>query len=98
MTALADAEQRARDDTEKPARLTKEDVQRADRRGLIDEGSLDVFVTWWQFGGMEKGLSLIEIVQMPAALRSDMLYLLGELGKIRKGRRKAKEGIGRSKK
>lgn len=90
LTSLVDAEERARNgDDDKPQRLTREEVQRSSQP-LIDPASLDIFVTWWQFGGMEHGLSVSEVAAMPAALRHDLLLLLGEMGKIRRSRRKAK--------
>lgn len=94
LTALVDAEERARSDDDAPTRLTRAEVERAGRRGLLDPAHLDVFVCWWQLGGMEKGIGLLEAAQMPASLRSDVLFLLSELGKIRRGRRKAKQGMG----
>lgn len=97
---LVDAEEKARkEDDGAPERISKADLQRAEREGLIDPAHLDLFVTWWQLGGMERGMSLTEIAQMPASLRTDVLYLLGELGKLRRSRRRAgekkKEAAGR---
>ena len=88
MTSLVDAEERAREDADSPTRLTKEDLKRAERNGLIEPANLDLFVTWWQFGSAP--MSLTEIASMPAVLRHDVLYLLGELGRLRASRRKAK--------
>ena len=90
LSRLVDAEEKARkEDDGAPERISKADMQRAEREGLIDPAHLDLFVTWWQLGGMERGMSLMEIAQMPASLRADALYLLGEIGKLRRSKRRA---------
>lgn len=94
LAALVDAEEKAKErDDGPPERLTKADMQRAEREGLIDPAHLDIFVTWWQLGGMERGVSLTELVNMPAALRADVLYLLGEMGKIRRSRKRGQRAL-----
>lgn len=42
---------------------------------------------WYQLGGMEKGIGIMELANMPAALRTDLMYLLREMGKLRRQRR-----------
>lgn len=88
--ALLDAEERAGQD-DAPQRITREEMDAADRAGLIDEGNLTVFVTWYQLGGMEQAPSITEIANMPAALRHDLLYLLGEFGRMRRSRDRSKK-------
>ena len=56
--------------------------------GLCRAESLEIFAVWQRYGGMEKGLSLTEIVNIPAWLRKDFDTILGALGKERR-RRKA---------
>lgn len=56
--------------------------------GLCRDESLEIFAVWQRYGGLEKGLSLTEIVNMPAWLRRDFDTILGMLGKERR-RRKA---------
>ena len=66
-------------------------MEAADRAGLIDEGNLSVFVTWYQLGGMEQAPTITEIANMPAALRHDLLYLLSEFGRMRKARDRSRK-------
>ena len=89
-----DAEERAKQEADEGSRrITAEDMAAADRHGLIDEANLSVFVTWYQLGGMESHPAITEIAGMPASLRHDLLYLLGEFGRLRRSReRKAKKG------
>jgi len=71
--------------------ITEEDLARVEREGLIDDSHFDLFVIWWQFGGSQRGLSPMEIVEMPAAMVKDFLYLMGQLNKKKKRLRKEKD-------
>lgn len=64
--------------------ISREDAARADREGMIDEENLTLFLDWYQLGGMERGIGINELAEMPATRRHDILWLLGELGKARK--------------
>lgn len=64
--------------------ISREDAEAADRTGLIDEENLTLFLDWYQLGGMEHGISISELAEMPATRRHDLLWLLGELGKARR--------------
>lgn len=88
---MLDAEERARQEADAPPRrITREEMDAADRQGLIDEAHLSVFVTWYQLGGMESKPTITEIAAMPAALRHDLIYLLSEFGRLRKSRERKK--------
>lgn len=72
--------------------MTKEDLKAAEREGLQDPAHLDLFLDWYQLGGLERGIGLGELATMPAALRADLLYLLKELGRMRRQRKTRKKG------
>lgn len=63
---------------------------------MIDPVNLEIFLTWYQLNGPEHGISITEAATMPAALRQDLLYLLRELGKLRRRRDKQRETPQRS--
>ena len=48
--------------------------------------SLDIFLTWYTWGGMNRGLNLTEIVEMPAWLMKDFRYLMSRFRKIKAGK------------
>ena len=56
-------------------------------KGLKDEANLTVFVTWVLFGGLGKGISVMDAARMPAVMRADFMYLIGELSKARERRK-----------
>lgn len=89
LDAILDGEDR---DEDAPEWITEEDLARAEREGLIDPAHLDLFVTWYFFGGPQRGLSPQEIADMPAAMRRDFVFLLGKLGQKRRRRKRAKGG------
>lgn len=92
MRAIAEAEEDRKAkpaDDDSDAEITASDLADADRQRLIDDAHLDLFVTWYQFGGQERGLSPMEIAAMPADLLSDFQTLLAMLGRERR-RAKAK--------
>lgn len=55
--------------------------------GLIDEAHFDLFITWLAFGGPERGLTPLELLEMPLDMVTDFRYLLRELGKHRRRER-----------
>lgn len=81
------------DDKPKPPKsldqLDKELLEK-EKDGLCDEAHLDVFITWYAFGGAQGGLTPMEAAAMPAAMRKDFLYILGRLSEERKARKKTK--------
>ena len=91
MRAIAEAEEdrKAKPETDNDDEITAADLADAERQRLIDDAHLDLFVTWYQFGGQERGLSPMEIAAMPADLLSDFQTLLAMLGRERR-RAKAK--------
>lgn len=96
LASLIDAEEKAGQDEEEPHRITREELKAAENEGLIDGAHLDLFVDWYQLGGMERGIGIVELATMPAAMRTDLMYILREMGRIRRQRRaaaKAKKGL-----
>ncbi len=74
--------------TKTPEKLLAEKEARKISRehGLNDPASLDIFSTWYAFGGMQNGLSPVEVAAMPTWLRDDFRFLISELGYERKQR------------
>lgn len=60
-------------------------------QGLIDEAHYDLFLRWLAFGGMERGLSPLEILEMPPAMTADFQWLMGCYNKAMRAARKKKE-------
>lgn len=58
-------------------------MKRVEFDGLINPEHLDLFITWYGFGGLEKGISLSELITLPGPMISDFSYLLRELGRYR---------------
>ena len=84
LTAIAEAEADALANKHKATPvLSEEDVRRAEHEGLIKGEHLDLFLTWYGFGGLEKGISLSELMTLPGDLIADFSYLLRELGRLR---------------
>jgi hypothetical protein len=75
-----------------PKTLAQLDQERLDREkdGLCDEANLEVFITWYAFGGAQGGISPMEAAAMPSDLRRDFLYILGRLSDERKRKKKLK--------
>ena len=71
-----------------PEKLLAEQAARKEsrERGLNEPASLDIFSTWYAFGGMQHGLSPVEVADMPTWLRDDFRFLISELGHERKQR------------
>lgn len=61
-----------------------------EKHGLIDPANLDIFATWYSFGGPQHGMTPMEVAAMPSAMRKDFQYILGELGKAKKRHKRAK--------
>lgn len=87
LDAILDAETRAEED-EDSGIITPEEMERADTQGLHDEAHLRIFELWYTFGGVQRGLTPMEIAAMPAAMMDDFLYLSGELARMRRKRRR----------
>jgi hypothetical protein len=47
--------------------------------GLCNPVSLEIFTTWYMFGGQQSGLSPQEVLAMPAWLRQDFSTIMGYL-------------------
>lgn len=62
----------------------------------MDEANLEIFLTWWSFGGAQNGLTPIQAAEMPAAMRKDFSYLLEAIRMERK-RQKHLESKGKKK-
>lgn len=95
ITSILDGEAPEDDKRSKtPEKLLAEQAARKAGRehGLNDPASLDIFSTWYAFGGMQHGLSPVEVAEMPTWLRDDFRFLISELGyerKQRDGKKKA---------
>ena len=62
-----------------------EERKRVDfRNRLIDPAHLDLFMTWWAFGGMQNPPNVLELCEWPAALQHDFSFLLRRMGEIQK--------------
>ena len=61
-----------------------------EKHGLIDPANLDIFATWYSFGGPQRGMTPMEVAAMPSSMRKDFQWILSELGKAKK---KAKKNI-----
>jgi len=61
-----------------------------EREGLSNPASMAIFMRWRQFGGMEHGISLSDILTLPEWLLHDLGYIVGELEKERRRRPKKK--------
>ncbi len=48
-------------------------------------------MTWYQLGGPQHGITLTEAITMPAELRNDIFYLLRELHRMRRNRKRTRE-------
>ena len=83
-SAIAESEQRSDDGRE----IGEEDFKRREFEGLIEEAHFDLFIDWLAFGGPERGLTPLELLEMPPAMVTDFKYLLRELGI---NRRRARE-------
>lgn len=46
-------------------------------QGLIKEEHFDLYLRWLRFGGAKRGLSPQELIDMPADLTADFLWLQG---------------------
>lgn len=67
--------------------MAEQAARKASREhGLNKIENLDVFSTWYAFGGMQRGLSWQEAAEMDAADRDDCRFLLAELNYERKQR------------
>ena len=64
----------AKEDRSK-APLTPDELRRKAKEqeldGLCNPVSLEIFITWYTFGGAQAGLSPTEVLSMPAWLRQD---------------------------
>jgi hypothetical protein len=72
-----------------PAELRKK-AKEQEHDGLCDPANLEVFIVWHLFGGAQRGLSPVEVMEMPATLRADfsliMQYVSEERDKVKKAK------------
>ena len=64
--------------------ITAEDLEQAEHEAtpLCDEASLQIFRTWYQFGGMKRPLTPVEAAETPAGLARDFVYLLKRIRQL----------------
>jgi hypothetical protein len=58
--------------------------------GLCNPVSLEIFSIWYSMGGSQRGLSPVEVIEMPAWLREDFSLIMKYLGDERDRVKKAK--------
>lgn len=63
--------------------IDQEDWERIEKEGLIHDANLNLFLTWYLFGGTERGISLSELMTLPADVIADFTYIFRRLGEIR---------------
>jgi len=68
----------------------KREAKLLESQWLCDPASLEIFTTWYLFGGTQHGISPLEAMQMPGFLRHDFSFILSVLGKERSRRKQAK--------
>jgi hypothetical protein len=51
--------------------------------GLCNPASVEIFTTWYTFGGAQRGLSPEEVLSMPAWLRADFSLIMTYLSEER---------------
>jgi len=75
---LVEAESKAKEKEENSlgGSISINDLAAADKKGLIDEANLEIFLTWWSFGGAQHGLTPMQAAEMPAAMRTDFSFIL----------------------
>lgn len=59
-------------------------MTRATLQHLQRPESLDLFLLWRALGGMNQGVTLSELLTLPAWLTTDLRYLLARLGAARR--------------
>lgn len=82
LTAIVRAEEAAKEGKGKAA-LVEDDWEHIQLQGLVNPNSFDLFLTWYAFGGTERGISLTELIALPADIIKDFQYILGQLSQIR---------------
>lgn len=89
---MLDAEESHKNDLRRMAApITPEQLERIEKEGLCKEESLEIFATWYTFGGMDRRLSLTEILTIPAWLRRDFRYILSTMSTRRREREHEQE-------
>jgi hypothetical protein len=63
-------------------------MRRAEREGLIRGESLDLFLMWRSLGGLNQGISLTELLEVPGWIIQDFVWLLGQQRKARKRKKR----------
>lgn len=58
-------------------------LERRKRDALCQEEHLEIFTTWWVFGGREHGISPMDAAEMPATMRKDFMLILQRIGEER---------------
>lgn len=87
--AIVDAESRS-DDKRLPQILDEEQESQTPKprmQRLNNPQSLDIFASWYAFGGLSNGMTFTEIMTMPTWLRKDLLLILKVLGERRAAKR-----------
>lgn len=78
-----EAEQQAKDTSDLGGFISIDDLEQAEWKGLLDEANLEIFLTWWSFGGSQHGITPMQAAEMPTTMRQDFSYMLEEIGRER---------------
>lgn len=71
--------------------ITREELARIDREHLHDEANLDLYLDWYALKAPDQGISLSELVAMPAAMREDFGTIQRIIGRHRAANRRRRK-------
>lgn len=77
--------------------IDQEVMESVEREGLCSEASIEIFVNWYTLGGMNRGLTITEIMSMPKWLLKDIRYILGVISRTRQDIERADVALGKGK-
>lgn len=83
----------ADDDEDDGLELMEEEQERLARFSLHHDDSPTIWRTWYQFGGMDRGISLEEAAHMPETRRRDMTSIMGLFLREKKKRKREKDAL-----
>ena len=84
LRSLVEAEERDKDEDEPAEFLTKADLERVEREFVCDMAHLQVFLDWYTMKGPYGGLTLTEVLAMPATMRQDFRYFMRVMSEQRR--------------
>lgn len=66
------------------------DLEKEKLDGLCNQASRELFLTWYMFGGLQRGFSLDEVLNAPAWLLQDFAFFISYTGKERERQKREK--------